>query len=168
MRHGKTALCLLLAALTAAVLSGCAGGGEAGPDLDPAEMVRAMAAADTTLPDMVTRSSEDEAAKDSFTYLSDLDYGKVDAYCYACADAGTAEEMAVIRLKDRSDAAAMMDSLRRHLEARRGSFQQYDPDQVPLVDDAVITREGRYVALIVSRKNGLAQEAFRGFFPNDQ
>ncbi len=166
-RRLTRALGLVLAALLLTALAGCAGGGEDELDLDPVEMVRAMAAADTTLPEMVTRSSGDEAARDSFTWLSDLDYGKVDAYCYTCADAGTAEEMAVVRLKDKSDAAALMDSLRRHLEARRGSFQEYDPNQVPLVDDAVVAREGRYVALVVSRKNGLAQRAFQSFFQDE-
>ncbi len=165
MTYMKKLACLVLAALAMAALGGCAGQAEDdGPDLDPETICKAMLAADTTLPEMVARSSGDPEAKDSFTYLSDLDYGKVDSYFYAYADAGTAEEMAVVKLKDRSDAAALMSSLHDHLEARRGTFAEYDPEQVPLTEDAVVTREGRYVALIVSKKNGLAQKEFQKFF----
>ena len=88
-------------------------------------------------------------------------------YFYACASAGTAEEMAVVKLKDKADAAALMDSLADHLEARQDAFAQYDPEQVPLTESAVLTREGRYVALIVSQKNGLAQQEFQKFFQED-
>ena len=168
MKHFKKALCLAFAALALLGCFGCTSGKEdAGPDLDPDEMVRAMMAVDTTLPDMVTKSSREDGAKDNFFFLSDLDYGKVDAYCYTFADAGTAEEMAVVKLKDKSDAAAMMDSLHDHVKARQGTFEEYDPDQVPLTENAVITREGRYVTLIVSKKNGLVQKEFQKFFPEE-
>jgi len=166
MKRIKRAVCLVLAALTLTALGGCAAGtdDDSGPDLDPEAMLQAMLEVDTTLPEMVARSSKDAEAEDNFTYLSGLGYSKVDSYCYAYADAGTAEEMAVVKLKDKSDAAALMDSLHDHLAARQGTFEEYDPEQVPLTEDAVVTREGRYVALIVSKKNGLAQKEFQKFF----
>lgn len=164
MKYMKQAACFALA-LTLTVLCGCSSGADSGePDLDPETMVKAMMELDTTLPEMVTRSSTEAEAKDNFFYLSDLDYGKVDAYFYAYADAGTAEEMAVVKLKNKSDAAAMMDSLHKHVESRQGTFEEYDPEQVPLTEGAVITNEGRYVVLIVSKKSGLAQNEFKKFF----
>ncbi len=169
MKHVKKGLCLVLAALMLMGVPGCSGGkDDNGPDLDPAELLQAMMAADTTLPAMVTKSSQEEGAKDNFFYLSDLDYGKVEAYCYAFADVGTAEEMAVVRLKDKSDAAALMESLHDHVKSRQGTFEEYDPEQVPLTEDAVVIREGRYVALIVSKKNGLVQKEFQKFFPETE
>lgn len=165
MKSFRRTLCLLPAVMMLISVWGCSGGGSPeGPDLDPEDMVRAMMAADTTLPEMLVRSSGEDGAQDSFFYLSGLDYNKVEAYCYAYADAGTAEEMAVVKLKSAGDAAAMMDTLHDHIEARQGTFREYDPAQVPLTENAVITREGRYVALIVSGKNGLAQKEFRKFF----
>ena len=164
MKHIKKTLCLALTAVLLLSCAACAPKDDGGPDLDPAEMLQAMMAVDTTLPDMVTKSSQDSEAKDNFFYLSNLDYSKVEAYCYAFADAGTAEEMAVVKLKDKSD-AVLMESLHDHVNTRRGTFEEYSPDQVPLTDGAVITREGRYVVLIVSKKNGLAQKEFQKFFP---
>ena len=70
----------------------------------------------------------------------------------------------MVKLKSKSDAAAMMDSLHDHVKARQGTFEEYDPEQVPLTAGAVITREGRYVVLIVSKKNGLVQNTFQSFF----
>lgn len=164
MKYMKRTACLALALMLMA-LCGCTNGTDSdGPDLDPETMVQAMMEVDTTLPEMVMRSSAEAEAKDNFFYLSDLDYGKVDAYFYAYADAGTAEEIAVVKLKNKSDAAAMMDSLHKHVESRQGTFEEYDPEQVPLTEGAVITNEGRYVVLIVSKKNGLAQKEFQKFF----
>lgn len=168
MKYLKKAVCFTLAALMLAGCFGCSGGADSGePDLDPETIVKAMMEVDTTLPEMVTRSSGEAEAKDSFFYLSDLDYSKVDAYFYAYADAGTAEEMAVVKLKNKSDAAAMMDSLHKHLENRRGTFEEYDPEQVPLTENAVVTSQGRYVVLIVSKKSGLAQNEFKKFFQTE-
>lgn len=168
MKHLKKAACLLLAALTLAACFGCSGETEPdGPDIDLAAMQKAMLDVDTTLPEMVVKSSADTDAKDNFFFLSNLDYSKVDEYFYAYADAGTAEEIAVIKLKNKSDAAAMMDSLHDHVKARQGTFEEYDPEQVPLTEAAVITREGRYVVLIVSKKNGLVQNTFQSFFKED-
>ena len=168
MERIRQTLGLTLAALSLLAMCACAGGEDAGPDLDPADMARAIMDVDTTLPEMVQRSSRDADGADSFTYLSDLDYGKVEAYFYACADAGTAEEIAVVKLKDKGDAAALMESLHDHIKARQGTFEEYNPEQLPLTEDAVVTREGRYVTLIVSKKSGLVQKEFQNFFQQEK
>ena len=168
MNYMKKAVCLLLAALTLLACFGCSGKTEPdGPDIDLAAMQKAMLDVDTTLPEMVVKSSADADAKDNFFFLSSMDYSKVDEYFYAYADAGTAEEIAVVKLKSKSDAAAMMDSLHDHVKSRQGTFEEYDPEQVPLTEGAVVTREGRYVVLIVSKKNGLVQNTFQSFFKED-
>lgn len=165
MRHGKKMISFALAALMLVGCFGCSSEADpAEPSVDPETMVKAMMEVDTTLPEMVTRSSSEAEAKDNFFYLSDLDYGKVEAYFYAYADAGTAEEMAVVKLKNKSDTAAMMESLHKHVESRQGTFEEYDPEQVPLTENAVVTNEGRYVVLIVSKKSGLVQNEFKKFF----
>lgn len=163
--HVKRIACLALAVLLPAAAWGCASQTEdAGKDVDLAALMDAMTAADPTLPEMVRVTGEGGQAAADFTYLSDLDYGLVDAYVYTCADAGTAEEIAVIKLKDAGQAAAAMESLHRHIEARQGTFREYDPEQLPLTEKAVIIREGKYVALIVCEKNGLVQNVFRDSF----
>jgi len=167
MRQSKRIACLGLAALLLACGWGCGPKEQSDPgkDVDMAALAQAMLDADPTLPKMAIASgSGDEGAAD-FTYLADLEkYKLVDEYYYAAADAGTAEEIAVVKLKDAGDAAALMDALHKHVEQRQGTFQEYDPSQVPLTEGAVIVREGRYVALIVCQKSGLVQNVFRDSF----
>lgn len=161
----KRIACLALAALLLASAWGCGSRAEdAGKDVDLTALMDAMVAADPTLPEMIYVTGEGDQAASDFTYLSDLDYKLIDGYFYVCADAGTAEEIAVIKLKDAGQAAAAMSSLHRHIEARQGTFREYDPEQLPLTEKAVIIREGRYVALIVCEKNGLVQNVFRDCF----
>ncbi len=128
------------------------------------QLQETMLSADTTLPEMTKTSSDDEQAELNFTYLSDLNYDLVDSYFYAYATEGTAEEIAVIKLKDKSDASSMMQALHEHVKNRKGTFQEYDPEQVDLTEKAVVTREGNYIALIISSKNGLVQKAFESSF----
>lgn len=124
----------------------------------------AMLKADTTLPELTKVSSEEENAELNFSYLSDLSYDLIDSYFYAYAKDGTAEEIAVIKLKDKNDAAAMMQSLHDHITQRQGTFQEYAPEQVAMTEKAVVTREGPYITLIISEKNGLIQQAFQASF----
>ena len=162
----KRMACLAVSVLLLSCGFGCASkpAEDDGPNVDMSALMDAMTAADTTLPEMICVTSEGEQAETDFTYLSDLDYKLVDEYFYVCAEAGTAEEIAVIKLKDAGQAAAAMSSLKKHIEARQGTFREYDPEQLPLTENAVIIREGRYVALIVCEKNGLVQNAFRDSF----
>ena len=161
----KRIACLALAAVLLAVAWGCTSRPEdGGKNVDMAALMDAMAAADPTLPKMICVTGEGDQAAAHFTYLSDLDYDLIDEYFYVCADLGTAEEIAVIKLKDAGQAAAAMDSLHRHIKARQGTFREYDPAQLPLTEKAVIIREGKYVALIVCEKSGLVQNVFRDSF----
>lgn len=165
--HLKRIACLALAVLLLGCAWGCGSQPEdSGKDVDMSALLDAMIAADPTLPELtiVTSQVGGELAEKDFTYLSDLDYKLVDEYFYACAQAGTAEEIAVVKLRDAGQAAVMMDSFHKHIEARQGTFREYDPAQIPLTENAVIIREGRYVALIVCEKNGLVQNVFRDSF----
>ena len=165
----KTICCLLSAALLLLLVPACGGAGTGSShekDVPLSTLQEEMLKADTTLPYLIVVSSEEDPdkAEENFRYLSELSYDKVEGYFYACAQDVTAEEIAVIQLKDSRDAAAMMESLHDHVDLRMGSFRQYGPDQVPLLEQAVIIHEGRYVALIICEKNGLVQNAFRDSF----
>ena len=89
-------------------------------------------AADTTLPELKTVTSEDKNAELNFTALSDLDYNLVDSYFYSYAQDGDVQEIAVIALKEEGDVAEMMETLEKHVENRIGTFQEYTPEKVEL------------------------------------
>lgn len=150
----------------AILLSGCGEKStEAGKeDVAISDLQKNMLDADTTLPEMVIVSDTTDQAELNFNYLSDLSYDMVDSYFYAYAKDGTAEEIAAIKLKDKDDVVSMMDSLHEHIKQREGTFQEYDPEQVEMTKKAVVVRYENYVALIISKKNGLVQKAFQESF----
>ena len=153
-------VCVLL--LTAGI-AGCGGEQpvqENGTVVDMQTLQEAMLAADTTLPEMKVASSEDAQAELNFSAFSDFAYDRVQSYFYAYAADGGSQEIAVVQLKDAGDAAALMNTLKNHLEDRRGALAAYAPDQMPLVDHAVLKQKGDCVAMIISEKSGLVQQAF--------
>lgn len=148
--------------LLAAGTIGC-GGKEAAREETTADMQalrESMLAADTTLPEMKVATSDDDQAELNFTTFSDFSYERVQSYFYAYAADGGTQEVAVVQLKDTADAAALMNSMQAHLEDRKGALTAYAPDQLSLVDHAVIKQKGSLVAMIISEKSGLIQQAF--------
>jgi predicted small secreted protein len=134
------------ALLLALLLTAC-GGTDSSAGQDPIELGEAMTQAAEDLPAMSTVTSQDEDGAELFRYLSDLDYDKVDGYYFSYASGGTAEEIAVIRLKSADDADEAKESLERHREDRLGIFEFYSPDQVPMAEDGEIISRGNMVVL---------------------
>lgn len=128
--------------------------------VDMKALQEAMLAADTTLPEMKVATSEDEQAELNFSAFSDFSYDRVQSYFYAYVAEGGSEEIVVVELKDAGDAAALMNTMKQHLEDRKGALVAYAPDQLPMVDHAVIKQKGNCVAMIISEKSGLVQQAF--------
>lgn len=160
-------ICYKLTALVCALLlvAGIAGCGkkevvQEEPAVDMQALRETMLAADTTLPEMKVATSDDEQAELNFTAFSDFPYERVQSYFYAYAADGGSQEIAVVQLKDVADAATLMNTMRAHLEDRRGTLTTYAPDQITLVDHAVIKQKGNLVAMIISEKSGLIQQAF--------
>lgn len=154
---------LVCVLLLAAGIAGCGGEEtmqENGAAVDMQALQESMLAADTTLPKMKVVTSDDEQAELNFSAFSDFAYDRVQSYFYAYAADGGSQEIAVVQLRDAGDAAALMNTMKDHLEDRRGALVAYAPDQLPLVDHAVLKQKGDCVAMIISEKSGLVQQAF--------
>ncbi len=161
----KIVLSTFIIVLLCFSLTGCKQKSEkAVEQIDMDKLQEAMFAADETLSEMKVSNSDDENAELNFSSLSDMDYSRISSYFYAYAKSGTAEEIAVIQLKDSKDEAVLMQSLQRHVDSRIKTLQEYNPEQVKMAENAVITRQAGYVALIISEKSGMVQNAFEDFF----
>ena len=122
----------------------------------------AMLAAQPDLPEMRSVSSSDDNAAGLFAYLSDLDYEKVEGYFLSyAADGKSANEFAVVCLKDAADAPALEASLRNHVKGRVDLYKTYGPEQVEQASAAELVTLGRYVALIMCADRAAVQAAFR-------
>jgi hypothetical protein len=150
----------------ALLLTGCGSeGAQTGESssVDCAALLSDMMEADTTLPEMTVVTDADEKAELNFTAFSDFSYDRVAGYAYAYAGDGGSQEVAVVQLKDSSDAAALMSTLKDHLELRKGALGEYAPDQVTLVEHAVLKQKNTLVTMIVSEKSGLMQQVFDAY-----
>ncbi len=156
----KKTLATLTALILALALAAC--GTQGGSDgADPVALGEAMLAKAKALPDMTVVSSETADGEELFPYLSNMDYGKVAGYYMAYATAGTAEELAVISLKDAADVDEARASLEKHLQNRMGLFRVYDPEQASMLENARITAQGSCVALIICANADEVDGAFR-------
>ena len=148
----------LLAALTVLGLCGC--GGKKQETIPLTDLRAAMTDAAPSLPEMKTVSDEDTDAAELFSYLSSLDYDKVEHFFLTYSAKGLADEIAVIALKDPADAAAAKASLESHLKNRVQMYTQYQPEQVPRVENAELLIKDQYVVLIVCDEAAAVKAAF--------
>ena len=156
----KRTICALCALALVLSLCACSGGAK---QISMYDLEKSMVSADKTLPEMRVTGSWEENAEKAFSYISDLEYNKVSGYFLAYAADGMAYEIAVVQLKDGSDAAAMADSLKAHVDSRVQMYKTYQPEQVQRAEGAVIKTDGSFVLLIMSDAPQNAETAFKEF-----
>lgn len=156
----KRIICVICA--LAMCLSVCACG-EKTQKIDMYELQKSMVSADKSLPEMKISGSWDENAEKAFSYISDMEYNKIHGFFLAYAADGMAYELAVVQLKDKSDAGAMEDSLNEHVQTRVRLYKTYEPEQVQRAENAVVKTVGDCVLLIMSDSPENAETAFKEF-----
>ena len=102
-------------------------------------------------------------AEKAFSYISDMEYNKIHGFFLAYAADGMAYELAVVQLKDKSDAGEMEDSLNEHVQTRVRMYKTYEPEQVQRAENAVVKTVGDCVLLIMSDSPENAETAFKEF-----
>ena len=137
--------------------------GEKTQKIDMYELQRSMVSADKSLPEMKISGSWDENAEKAFSYISDMEYNKIHGFFLAYAADGMAYELAVVQLKDKSDAGEMEDSLNEHVQTRVRMYKTYEPEQVQRAENAVVKTIGDCVLLIMSDSPENAETAFKEF-----
>ncbi len=156
----KRIICVICA--LAMCLSVCACG-EKTQKIDMYELQKSMVSADKSLPEMKISGSWDENAEKAFSYISDMEYNKIHGFFLAYAADGMAYELAVVQLKDKSDAGAMEDSLNEHVQTRVRMYKTYEPEQVQRAENAVVKTVGDCVLLIMCDSPENAETAFKEF-----
>ena len=150
---------LLLLALTA-----CSGQQAVETSCTPAEIAEEIIESQSELPALNPLTAEDEYFA---TYLSDfylLDSEQVEDGAIYYADGVEASEIAVLVMKDQSNAETIRKQLLEYLTIRAGVFEGYAPQQAALVKDGVVTTNGKYVALLICADTESAQLAFINCF----
>ena len=156
----KRIICVICALVMAFSLCAC---GNKSQSIDMHELQKSMVEADKSLPEMKISGSWDENAEKAFSYLSDMEYNKIHGFFLAYAADGMAYELAVVQLKDKSDAGEMEDSLNEHVQTRVRMYKTYEPEQVQRAENAVVKTVGDCVLLIMCDSPENAETAFKEF-----
>lgn len=156
----KRIICVICALAMCLSLCAC---GEKTQKIDMYELQKSMVSADKSLPEMKISGSWDENAEKAFSYISDMEYNKIHGFLLAYAADGMAYELAVVQLKDKSDAGEMEDSLNEHVQTRVRMYKTYEPEQVQRAENAVVKTIGDCVLLIMSDSPENAETAFKEF-----
>lgn len=149
----------VMLALVVLLQCGC-GGTKTSDTVSMYDLRQTMEAADKSLPEMLNASSADENAADQFAYISDLDYGKVDSFFLSYAKEGTADEIAVVAVKDVNDIDDAKQSLETHRQNRRKLLDQYEPEEVKRIDDGLVFAKDQYAVLIICDDASAVKAAF--------
>ena len=149
----------VMLALVVLLQCGC-GGTKTSDTVSMYDLRQTMEEADKSLPEMLNASSADENAADQFAYISDLDYGKVDSFFLSYAKEGTADEIAVVAVKDVNDIDEAKQSLETHRQNRRKLLDQYEPEEVKRIDDGLVFAKDQYAVLIICDDASAVKAAF--------
>ena len=128
-------------------LAACAG--NANNSVDVLTLKKHMVDENASLPSTDCAKSDDENGKNAFSYLCDIDYGKVGSYFFCYSASGGPEEIAVIRLKSASDVEEAKSAVKKHVETRKALFKEYDPEGAAFYEQALVFSDGNDVVLIV-------------------
>ena len=129
-------------------------------DVSMFDLQKAMIAA-ADFKEMNYVSSSDDGAGDLFTYLSDMDYSKVEQFflSYAKDGKGNADEVAVVRVKTKADLDEAVKSLENHLQKRIQLYRTYDPTQSEKIEKGIVFSQDDLAILIVSDDNAAVKSA---------
>ena len=97
--------------------------------------------------------------------LYELDTEKIAESAFYTNSSATAEEIAVIKVKDTAYAETVKNAYQARVDAQKESFRDYVPEEIPKLESAVIYENGEYVLLVISEDNDgaerLVSEAFQ-------
>ena len=159
----KVLLSLLAVCLLAVSLTACSGGGAApSTTVNMEQLQKAMLSADPTLAKDITsitsNTGDASEAKKNFSYFSTLDYEKVDRYLLSYSSSGTADEVAVIAVKDAADVSEAASTLRAHVDDRLKASR---------VEKAEIFTKDQYAVLLICDDSDAVKTAFEDFLSSN-
>lgn len=150
----KKLLAAAIAPLIAATgLTACSGGESKIADIAPSEVLKAVL-------EEVTIDSCVEKGKDNIgDYYSSLDTAAVeDAAVASSGNAANPDEVAIIKCKSESDAAAAKEVLQSKLDNQKSLYETYSPGEMYKLEDAEIFTKGNYAVYIALSDNGKAKK----------
>ncbi len=128
------------------------------------EVYDAVAGAIKDMPEMDSVTSEDENAKDIFMVFSEMDYDKVEDFVISYSNVGLADELLVIRTKSNEYTDELKEDLEERLNNRKGTFEEYNPEEQSKFKGACVLVQDNYVVLIIGNQAQNGKYEFNKLF----
>ena len=164
----KKILTLTLCTMMLLTIVGCGGEsseGGASADIDYAPIIEEMKKTDSEMPDTMTIDQTSDKAQTTMEMVAEgFDYSKIKKFSYCYSTTGSPEEIAIIETTEKSGVGDLMKALQSHIDARRSTFQAYDPEKATVVDQAVLTYSGNTVFMAIGSTSGAMQNIFKEKF----
>jgi len=94
-----------------------------------------------------------------------FDTSKLEAYEVYVSDSGsTAEEIAVVKMSDSSVKDDVTAAMEKRVEKQKKQFENYMPEEMFKLENALISEHGSYVILVVADEFEQAEEIISGCF----
>lgn len=140
------------------VLPGCAGKDDKTSELSATEIGKSIEQA-VGLKNMKMQDL------DKLQKLYKIDADSMDDFIlYTSTSNVKADEMAVIKLKDESQAESVKENMEQRIEAQKMKFKDYRPDEYFLVDNHVLKTKGRFIFFAVSKDAESMERTFDSAF----
>ena len=149
MRHNRHIAALLCAAILMLFPAGCS---EEQTARSPGDTLDSLIE-QLTFSDQMTEMNADDACR---FYNIDAEL-ITDGAAYVGSGA-TAESLAVFQAADPAAAQTTADALQTFLDGWIDGYSDYDPEEVPKLESAILQQEGVYVILCVSADNDAAAD----------
>ena len=146
-------VCLLCMAFIS-LFAGCSGKSEEAVEINIQDTVDAVFEAAGFSEELV--KLEDDVLTNSYVLL---DKDKVEEYAvYVSGSMGTPEELAIFKAVDEESVKGIREAVDRRVEDLKLNFEDYRPDEMPKIDNAVIVEKGNYVMLVICPNSEAAKE----------
>lgn len=137
------------------VLSGCAG-----KDAKTSKQLSATQIG-ISIEQFVSLKEMKKADLNKLQKLYEIDADSVDDFIlYTSISNVKADELAVIKMKDESQAESVEKNIKQRIEAQKMKFQDYRPNEYFLVENHVLKTAGPFVFFAVSKEADQMERAF--------
>ncbi|MGF6375685.1 hypothetical protein M2140_000734 [Clostridiales Family XIII bacterium PM5-7] len=121
----------------------------------PMKDIEALLKKNTTIEKMKKCSNRD------LMQFMNLDGEQFDSHIYYKGkEALSVEELLIVKVSDKETLSSIKDQVEQRIESQITTFESYGPEQVAMLDNAIITTKGNYLFYCVSKSPDQFKEVF--------
>ena len=151
----KRLTAMMLTAALCLGLTACGGSGTADGKQPPAADVVTAVAAQVAFKDNM--ALVDQAL---FSNFYRIDQEKVADTAMYTGSRATAEEVTVIKMKNATDVQLAKDAFAERLADQKLAYENYVPEELPKIENAVVYTNGAYAILVVANDTSKVEKTF--------